>query len=156
MWEKISNLLPTTHFKINPARRTEWFHYWKLSHPAARQGYLKIPRWGEVMRWLTTYFGDDILCVSLSLARAYSGSSVWQPAEAAPKPHRLHRVAAAGSGEGLPADAVPRCWHEREAGFLHQPARSPYTGERARCPWMWGLHWLYSRCLTTWWRWMVK
>lgn len=65
MWEKISNLLPTTHFKINPARRTEWFHYWKLSHPAARQGYLKIPRWREVMRWLTTYFGVDILCVSL-------------------------------------------------------------------------------------------
>lgn len=71
--------------------------------------------------------------VCLFPARAYSGSSVWQPAEAAPQPHRLHRVSAAGSGEGLPADAVPRCWHEREAGVLHQPAWSSYTGERAGC-----------------------
>lgn len=68
--------------------------------------------------------------VCLCPARAYSGNSVWQPAEAAPQPHRFHSVAAAGSGESLPTDPVPRCWHEREAGFLHQPSWSSYTGER--------------------------
>lgn len=63
MQEKIANL-SSTYLKINPERQTEWFQYWNLSHPAARQGYLKIPRWREVPCWLTTYFGDDILCVS--------------------------------------------------------------------------------------------
>lgn len=52
-------------------------------------------------------------------ARAYFGGSVWQPAEAAAQPHRLHRVPAAGDGESLPANPVPWCQHEREAGFLH-------------------------------------
>lgn len=55
-------------------------------------------------------------------ARAYFGGSVWQPAEAAPQPHRLHRVTAASAGKSLPANTVPGCQHEREAGFLHQPA----------------------------------
>lgn len=132
MWEKIENLLTALHHKINSVCQTEWFQYWNLSHPAARQGYLKIPRWREATRWLKNVFWCwHIVC--LFPARAYSGSSVWQPAEAAPQPHRLHRVSAAGSGEGLPADAVPRCWHEREAGFLRQPAWSPHTGEGAGC-----------------------
>lgn len=54
--------------------------------------------------------------------RADPGGSLWQPAEAATQPHRIHSAAAAGSGGGLPADAVPRCQHEGEAGHVHQPA----------------------------------
>lgn len=56
MWEKIENLLTALHHKINPVCQTEWFQYWNLSHPAARRGYLKIPRWGEAMRWLKNVF----------------------------------------------------------------------------------------------------
>lgn len=80
------------------------------------------------------YFNDFFLFLSFCPARADSGGSLWEPAEAAAQPHGVHRVPVAGSGESLPTDAVPRCRHEREAGCLHQPARGSHSGESAHPP----------------------
>ena len=81
----------------------------------------------------SAYFEGDIF-LSPRPGRAHSGGSVRQPAEAAPQPHGVHGVSAAGAGESLPADTVPRCGHEREAGRLHQPAWGSHTGESRRRP----------------------
>ena len=59
---------------------------------------------------------SEPLCVS----RAHPGGSLWQPAEAAPQPDGLQRVPAAGPGDGLPAEPVPRRGHAREAGHVCQ------------------------------------
>lgn len=72
---------------------------------------------------------NPISFVSLRSIRAYTGGSLWQPAEAAPQPHSVHRVPAAGSGKSFPTDAVSWCQHEREAGCLHQPAWGSHSGQ---------------------------
>lgn len=65
----------------------------------------------------------------LYISRHHFGGTLWIPAsQTKEKSHSLHCPTAGGTGEDLPEDSLPRCGHERAAGYVHKPTRSQSPG----------------------------